>query len=159
MLYPVGYASKKLSLTEAKYPIIEKESLAVVWGIRRFKLYLAGKRFTLQTDHKPLKYLKDAAYQNDHVFHWAMAVQEYSFCVEDIPGKENIGADFWSHTGYCKELSKGFFFDSQLKHTFFFQNLTKANIFSPQQSNTKQFFSPFMSFDLSPYLWNFHRDF
>ena len=59
-LYPVGYASKKLNLTEARYPIIEKECLAVVWGIKRFKLYLAGRRFTLQTDHKPLKYLKDA---------------------------------------------------------------------------------------------------
>ena len=78
-LYPVGYASKKLSLAEAKYPIIEKECLAVVWGIRHFKLYLAGKRFTLQTDHKPLKYLKDAAYQNDCVFRWAMAVQNTLF--------------------------------------------------------------------------------
>ena len=39
----VGYASKKLSLAEAKYPIIEKECLAVVWVIRRFKLYLAAR--------------------------------------------------------------------------------------------------------------------
>ena len=69
-------------------------------SFRRFRLYLAGKRFTLETDHKPLKYLKDAAYQNDCVFHWVMVVQEYSFRVEDIPGKENIGADFWSRTGY-----------------------------------------------------------
>ena len=99
-LYPVGYASKKLNLTEARYPIIEKECLAVVWGIKRFKLYLAGRRFTLQTDHKPLKYLKDALYQNDRVFRWAVAVQEYSFRVEDIPGRENVGADFLSRTGY-----------------------------------------------------------
>ena len=48
-LYPVGYSSKKLNLTEARYPIIEKECLAVVWGIKMFKLYLAGRRFTLQT--------------------------------------------------------------------------------------------------------------
>ena len=47
-----------------------------MWGIRRFKLYLAGKRLTLQTNHlTPLKYLKDAAYQNDRVFRWAMVVQ------------------------------------------------------------------------------------
>ena len=88
------------ALTEARYPIIEKECLAVVWGIKRFKLYLVGRRFTLQTDHKPLKYLKDASYQNDRVFRWAVAVQEYSFRVEDIPGRENIGADFLSRTGY-----------------------------------------------------------
>ena len=37
-LYPVDYGSKKLSLAEAKYPIIEKECLAVVWGIENFKL-------------------------------------------------------------------------------------------------------------------------
>ena len=99
-LYLVGYASRKLNLTEARYPIIEKECLVVVWGIKRFKLYLAGRRFTLQTDHKNLKYLKDASYQNDRVFRWALAVQEYSFRVEDIPGRENIGADFLSRTGY-----------------------------------------------------------
>ena len=83
-LYPVGYASKKLNLTEARYPIIEKKCLAVVWCIKRFKLYLAGRRFTLQTDHKPLKYLKEASYQNDQVFRWAVEVQAYSFRVEDI---------------------------------------------------------------------------
>ena len=47
-LYPVDYASKKLNLTEARYPIIEKECLSVVWGIKRFKLYLAGRKFILQ---------------------------------------------------------------------------------------------------------------
>ena len=78
-LYPVDYTSKKLNLTEARHPIIEKECLAVVWGVKRFKLYLAGRRFTLQTDHKPLRHLKDAAYQKDRVFRWAVAVQEYSF--------------------------------------------------------------------------------
>ena len=62
----VGYTSKKLSLAEAKYLIIE-ECLAVVWGIRRFKL--AGKRFTLQTDNKTPEVPEDAAYQNNHVFH------------------------------------------------------------------------------------------
>ena len=72
----------------------------VVWGIKRFKFYLAGGRFRLQTDHRLLKYLKDASYQNDRVIQLAVAVQEYSFRVEDIPGKVNIGADFLSRTGY-----------------------------------------------------------
>ena len=87
-LYPGGYASKKFSLVEGEYRS---------W--RCFKLHLAGIRFTLQTDHKPLKSLKDAAYQKDRVLRWAIAVQEYSFHVEDIPGKKNIGAYFWCRTG------------------------------------------------------------
>ena len=59
-IYSVSYASKKLSLSEVNSPIT-KECLAVVWDIRGFQLYQAGKRFTLQTNHKLLKYLKDAA--------------------------------------------------------------------------------------------------
>ena len=66
-------SSNKLNLTEARYLIIEKECLAVVWGIKQFKLYLAGRRFTLQTAHKPLRYPRDAVYQNDPVFRWAVA--------------------------------------------------------------------------------------
>ena len=47
-LYPVGYASKKLSLAKAKYPIVEKEYLAAVWGTRGFKLYLTLLQQTRQ---------------------------------------------------------------------------------------------------------------
>ena len=59
------------------------------------KLYPVGYK-----DHKPLRYLKDAAYQNDRVFRCEVAVQEYSFRVENIPGKDNLGADLMSRTGY-----------------------------------------------------------
>ena len=92
----VGYASKILSLTKARHLIIKKEWLCLAkgWGIKRLKLYLDGRRSVLQTDHKPLKYLKDLAYHNDRVFRWVVAIQEYSFRVGDIPGKENI----WEQT-------------------------------------------------------------
>ena len=59
----------------ARYPITEKKCLAVVYVIKRFKLYLISRRFTLQTDHKPLKYLKDAVYQNDRVIRWALTAR------------------------------------------------------------------------------------
>ena len=49
-LYPEGYASKKLS--KQKLSTQSQECLAAVWDIRLFKLYVAGKRFTIQTDHK-----------------------------------------------------------------------------------------------------------
>ena len=89
-LYPVGYASKKLNLTEVRYLIIKKECLAVVWGsLLGWKVYAPDRQKIL-----------DTAYQNDRVFRWAVAVQEYSFRVEDIPGKENVGADFLSRSGY-----------------------------------------------------------
>ena len=98
-LYPVGCANKKFNLTEARYPTIEKECLVVVWGNKRFKLYLASRRFTLQIDHKPLRHLKDV-YQNDRVFRWAAAIQEYSFRLKTFQVRKSVFADYLSRTGY-----------------------------------------------------------
>jgi len=46
-LFPICYASKKLSDAELNYSTIEKECLAVVWGIKRFHMHLFGVRFVL----------------------------------------------------------------------------------------------------------------
>ena len=59
-------------------------------GHLRLKLYLNGPKFKLQSKHKPLKYLKDARYQTDRVFHWTMSLQGYSFRVEDILGNRTL---------------------------------------------------------------------
>ena len=51
---PVGFASRTLSPAEQKYSQIEKETLACVYGVKRFHSYLFGHKFCLVTDHKPL---------------------------------------------------------------------------------------------------------
>ena len=93
---PVCYASKKLSSAERNYSTIEKECLAVVWGIKRFHLYLYGVPFVLQTDHEPLKYMNSAKFANGRLIRWAMFLQSYTFRVEAIKGSENVGADYLS---------------------------------------------------------------
>ena len=94
--HPVAYGSKKLTSAEQNYSTLEKECLAIVWGITKFRLYLVGKTFILQTDHKPLSYLNQAKFHNDRVMRWALALQEYDYRVEDIPGKDNVVADYLS---------------------------------------------------------------
>ena len=51
---PVAFASRSLTKTEHKYAQIDKEELSIVWGVKRFQVYLYGRRFTLVTDHKTL---------------------------------------------------------------------------------------------------------
>ena len=95
-LFPVCYASKKLSSAERNYSTIEKECLAIVWGFKRFHLYLYGVSFVLQTDHEPLKYMNSAKFANGRLMRWAMFLQSYNFRVEAIKGSENVGADYLS---------------------------------------------------------------
>ena len=50
-LRPVHFASKTLTKTEKGYSQIEKEALAVLWGCKRFHLYLYGTSFIVLADH------------------------------------------------------------------------------------------------------------
>ena len=68
-----------------------------MWGVSKFRLYLAGKPFVLQTDHQPLTFPKDAKFQNDRIMRWALALQGYDHTVKDIPGKDNVVVDYLSH--------------------------------------------------------------
>ena len=51
---PVAYISRAMTLTEQRYPQIEKEALALTWACETFTDYLLGLEFNIQTDHKPL---------------------------------------------------------------------------------------------------------
>ena len=96
-LYPVVYASKKLASSQTNYSTLEKECFGIVWGIKKFWLYLAGKPFIVKTDHQSLAYINKSKYQNDRIMPWALAIQEYDYTVQDIPGKDNVAADYLSH--------------------------------------------------------------
>ncbi|XP_043213609.1 uncharacterized protein K02A2.6-like [Amphibalanus amphitrite] len=51
---PVCYSSRTLTATEKKYSVLEKEALAVSFGIKKFHQYLYGRRFCLVTDNRAL---------------------------------------------------------------------------------------------------------
>ena len=53
----IGYASRCLSDVERRYSQTEKEALALVWACERFNMYVFGREFELETDHKPLEYI------------------------------------------------------------------------------------------------------
>ena len=53
----IGYSSRRLSDVERRYSNTEKEALALVWACERFNMYVSGREFELETDHKPLEYI------------------------------------------------------------------------------------------------------
>ena len=65
---PIQWASKKLTRTEERYGITEKEMLAVFWGIKKFEYELRGRKFILETDHKALEEIREKPYfENNRV--------------------------------------------------------------------------------------------
>jgi hypothetical protein len=55
--HPIAFFSKKLSKSEKNYNTIEREGLAMVYVLQKFRHYLLGKYFRMFTDHSSLKYL------------------------------------------------------------------------------------------------------
>ena len=91
--HPVVYISRKMLPRERNYAIIEKECLAIKWSIEALRVYLLGKKFILQTDHNPLKWLGKMKDHNGRLSRWSLSLQPYSFDIENRPGKENANAD------------------------------------------------------------------
>ena len=95
-LFPVSFASRKLSSAERAYSAMERECLAIVWGIKKFLTYIHGTHFIIQTDHKPLTFLNESKFANSRIMRWTLFLQNHRFTVESIKGSQNVGADYLS---------------------------------------------------------------
>ena len=93
---PIAYAGKKLLPRERNYSVIEKECLAIIWDVEKFRKYLYGVEFLLETDHKPLSHIQTAKVLNPRIMRWAMKLQPYRFRIIAIRGQDNLGADYLS---------------------------------------------------------------
>ena len=91
--HPVAYYSRKLLPRETRYAAVEKECLAVVEGIRHFRVYLEGTPFMVQTDHRSLKYLHKMKDSTGRLARWSLFLQPYSFTIHHRAGKNNGNAD------------------------------------------------------------------
>ena len=82
--HPIAYASRKLLDRETRYSTIERELLALVFAISKFKYYLLGGTFLVEVDHQPLVYLRKFKDNNSRLMRWALGLQSYDFRVVHI---------------------------------------------------------------------------
>ena len=93
---PVAYASRSLTETERRYAQIEKEALAATWSCEKFRDYVLGKQFEIETDHKPLVPLlsnKRLDSLPPRVLRFRLRMDKYDFQIKHVPGKLLYTAD------------------------------------------------------------------
>ena len=79
-----------------KYATTEKELLAVVFAIDKFRSYLVGAKIVVYTDHADLKYLLTKKDAKPHLIHWILLLQEFDIEINDKMGVESSIADHLS---------------------------------------------------------------
>jgi hypothetical protein len=94
--HPIEFASRKLSESEQNYKTIEREGLAMVYALQKFRHYLLGKHFKMFTDHSALKYLVNKPVLGGRNCRWLLLFQEFDFEVIVKLGKLNAGLDHLS---------------------------------------------------------------
>lgn len=99
---PIAYASRNFNNAELNYSTTEKELLGVVYGIQAFRCYLYGKKFTVISDHRPLKWLLSLKDPGSRLARWAMTLADYDFTVIHRKGRLHGNADALSRM-YNKE--------------------------------------------------------
>jgi hypothetical protein len=72
---------------------MEKEPLAVVFAIEKFRSYLVGAKVIVYIDHAALKYLLMKKDANPYLICWILPLQEFDLEIRDKKGVENYVAD------------------------------------------------------------------
>lgn len=93
---PVAYASRSLTETERRYAQIEKEALAITWACEKFAMYILGKRFEIETDHKPLVPILGTKALDSlppRVLRFRLRLARFDYLIQHVPGKHLYTAD------------------------------------------------------------------
>ena len=95
---PLVYASRSLNTAERGYSQVEKESLAIIFGVKKSHQYLYGKQFTIVTDHKPLIGLLNESkaiptLAAARLQRWALTLAAYQYKIIYKAGNQHGNAD------------------------------------------------------------------
>ena len=121
---PIAYSSRTLNASERNYPQVEKEALALVYGIKGFHQYVYGRRFELVTDHQPLTTIFGPkrgvpSLAAARMQRWALLLAAYTYDIRYRSTKDHANADGLSRVPLKSESPEGDPNESQIFHLQF----------------------------------------
>lgn len=90
---PIYYYSAKLSASEKNYSVTERECLAVIKAIQKFRPYIEGYNFEIYTDYSSLKWLMTTKDLTGRLVRWSLKLQPYTFTIHHRKGSLNLVPD------------------------------------------------------------------
>jgi hypothetical protein len=90
---PLAFASRTMTASERNYSITEKECLALVWSVKRFRFFIWGRPIRIVTDHNALCWLQSWKDLAGRPSRWAMQLMEYKYIIANKDGRLHADAN------------------------------------------------------------------
>ncbi|CAF1579968.1 unnamed protein product, partial [Didymodactylos carnosus] len=94
----IVYLSQNLNKIERKWGVTVQECWAIVWAVKKLRIYLYGTKFTVITNHHPLCWLNKHKSGNERLYRWSLVLQEYEFDIKHKGGSCHLDADCLSRS-------------------------------------------------------------
>ncbi|RDX86436.1 Retrovirus-related Pol polyprotein from transposon 17.6, partial [Mucuna pruriens] len=95
-MHVIAYASRTMDPAQQNYRTTEKELLAIVFALDKFRSYLLSSRIVVFFDHVALRYLLKKLDAKPRLIQWMLLLQEFNIVIRDKKGVENSIADHLS---------------------------------------------------------------
>jgi hypothetical protein len=92
----ISYASRMLDAAQVNYTTTEKELLAIVFALEKFRSYLLGTKVIVFSDHAALRHLMKKKESKPRLLRWVLLLQEFDLEIRDKAGSQNLVADHLS---------------------------------------------------------------
>lgn len=122
----IAFASRSLTNSERKYSATEKECLAIIFAVEKFRMYIEGTKFTVITDHYSLLWLKELKNPTARLARWALKLDEYDMQIVHRKGKANIVPDALSRAVNDEDV-KVCTFSTMLKDGWYTKQTSKIS--------------------------------
>lgn len=102
-LHPIAYFSKRTTSLESRYHSFELETLAIIYSLRKFRIYLEGIQFRIVTDCNSLAMTLSKKTINARIARWALELENYHYSIQHRSGNLMNHVDALSRNPFCSD--------------------------------------------------------